>query len=214
MPEIIETMVYQITELSEQARDRAREWYRQDALDCEWWEFAYDDFERICDILGVELRTRSVRLLGGGLRSIPCIRFSGFWSQGDGACFEGQYSYAKGSSTAIRAYAPKDEELHRIADVLADIQRRNFFRLSARASHRGRYCHEYSMEISVERESGGSQVMTGDAEDGVTEALRDLARWLYGRLEEEYEGLTSDEAIDEVIAANAYGFTADGERFG
>jgi len=42
--------------------------------------------------------------------------------------------------------------------------------------------------------------MTNGAEDTVTEALRDLARWLYRQLER--EPLTSDAAIDEAIAAN------------
>jgi len=56
--------------------------------------------------------------------------------------------------------------------------------------------------------------MTDGAEDAVTEALRDLARWLYRQLESEYEHLTSDEAIDESIAANDYSFTEAGRRFG
>ncbi len=214
MSEIIETIVYQIGKLSGEARKKAREWYREGGLDYEWWEFAYDDFERICDVIGIELRTTSVRLYGGGTRRKPCIWFSGFWSQGDGACFEGDYSYAKGAVAAIRAYAPKDAELHRIADALAEVQRRNFYQLSARAAHRGRYYHEYCMEVGVTRDSPVVQNMTPDAEDAVTEALRDLARWLYARLEEEYEHLTSDEAVDEVIAMNEYSFTAVGERFG
>ena len=56
--------------------------------------------------------------------------------------------------------------------------------------------------------------MTADADEDVSEALRDLARWLYGRLDDEYEHLTSDEAIDEMIRLNEYGFTEDGVRFG
>lgn len=214
MPEIIETTVYQIDELSDEAREKARLWYRRGGFDYEWWDFVYDDFERICTILGVELHTRPVRLCGGGTRRKPSIWFSGFWSQGDGACFEGDYSYAKHSSAAIRAYAPTDEELHRIADALAEIQRRNFFQLRACATHRGRYYHEYCMEISVERDSPVYQEMTATAEDDVTEALRDLARWLYRQLEEEFDGLNSDEAVDEAIAANEYSFTAEGRRFG
>ena len=56
--------------------------------------------------------------------------------------------------------------------------------------------------------------MTADADEDVSEALRDLARWLYGRLEDEYEHLTSDEAVDESIRLNEYSFTEDGVRFG
>ena len=44
-------------------------------------------------ILGIRLKTTPVRLMGGGTRQKPCIWFSGFWSQGDGACFEGYFSH-------------------------------------------------------------------------------------------------------------------------
>lgn len=70
------------------------------------------------------------------------------------------------------------------------------------------------MRIAVERDSPTGQDMAPDAEDIVTEALRDLARWLYRRLEREYEYLTSDEAVDESLRANDYTFTEAGRRFG
>lgn len=56
--------------------------------------------------------------------------------------------------------------------------------------------------------------MTADAEETIIEALRDLARWLYHQLEHEYEHLSSDEVVDETIAANEYTFTGGGRRFG
>lgn len=214
MLEIIETTVYRLDELSDAARDKARAWYRQGAFDYEWYDAVYDDFERICEILGVRLKTTPVRLYGGGTRAKPCIWFSGFWSQGDGACFEGSYTYEKYAPRRIRAYAPKDAELHRIADALQAIQRRNFYQLSADARHRDRYYHEYCMAISVERDSPTYQPITVDAEETVIEALRDMARWLYRQLEREYDYLTSDEAVDEAILANEYTFTETGCRFG
>jgi len=70
------------------------------------------------------------------------------------------------------------------------------------------------MSISVERDSPTYQDMTGDAEETIIEALRDLARWLYRQLEREYDHLSSDEAVDETIAANEYTFTEVGRRFG
>ncbi len=147
-------------------------------------------------------------------RAKPCIWFSGFWSQGDGACFEGYWSHAKGAATRIRDYAPTDATLHGIADRLQAIQRRNFYQLAAEVSHRGRYYHEYTMSIDVTRDSPRWQPPTEDAEELVTEALRDLARWLYRQLEAEYDHLTSDEAIEEGIIVNAYTFTEAGRRFG
>ena len=214
MPEIIETTVYSLDELSDASKEKARDWYREGGFDYDWFEFVYDDFERVCAILGIRLDTRTVRLYGGGTRQKSCIWFSGFWSQSDGACFEGRYSHAKAAPRKIREYAQKDDDLHRIADALQEIQRRNFYQLHAAVSHRGRYYHEYCMAISVERDSPTYQDMTPDAEDAIAEALRDLARWLYCRLEREYDYLTSDEAVDEVITANEYTFTEPGSRFG
>jgi hypothetical protein len=214
MPGIIETTVYRLGELSDAAKETARARYRRVGFDDDWFEFVYDDFERVCAILGVDLKTVPVRLYGGGERQKPCIWFSGFWSQGDGACFEGRYHYATGASRAIRDYAPKDGELHRIADAMQAIQHRNFYQLQATVTHRDRYCHEYSMAIAVERDSPAWQDMTADAEEVVIETLRDLARWLYRQLEREYEHLTSAEAVDEAILANDYTFTEAGRRFG
>lgn len=152
--------------------------------------------------------------MGGGSRQEPCIWFRGFWSQGDGASFECYYAYRKNASPEIRAYAPKDDSLHRIADALQSVQRRNFYQLRAEASHRSHHYHEYSMSVSVERDSPTWQDMTVEAEEIVVEALCDLARWLYRQLEREYDHLASDEVVDETIAANDYTFTRTGRRFG
>jgi len=214
MPEVIETTVYRLAELSDEAKDKARAWYREGGFDYDWYDAVYEDFQQIAEILGIDFKTRTVRLMGGGSRQEPRTFFSGFWSQGDGACFEGYYSYRKNVSAAIRAYAPQDATLHGIADALQAVQRRNFYQLRAEATHRGRYHHEYCMAISVTRDSPTWQDMTADAEDVITEALRDLARWLYRQLERKYEYLTSDEAVDESIITNDYTFTSSGRRFG
>jgi len=214
MPQIVETTVYRLDELSTEAKEKARAWYRESTPDDDWSEFVTQDFETICAILGVRLKTRSVRLYGGGTRQKPCIWFRGFWSQGDGACFEGAYSYVKDTARHIRDHAPQDAELHRIAGALQSIQRRNFYQLQAEIRHRGYYYHEHCMAISVERDSQTYRHMTADAEDEIVEALRDLARWLYSQLEREYEHQTSDIVIDEMMLANDYSFTAAGRRFG
>ncbi len=210
MTETIEITLFSFAELSEEAKAKAREWYRDGALDYDWHAFVYEDFEAICALIGVSLKTSNVRLMGGGTRQKPNIYFRGFWNQGDGACFEGQYRYKKRAGKAIRAYAPSDEMLHRIVDNLASIQRRNFYQLSADCRHRGHYYHEYCMVVAVDRNSPAGQDVTADAEEAVKEALRDLARWLYRQLERDYEYLNSDSAIDEAILANAYRFTEDG----
>ena len=214
MPKIVETTVYSIDELSGAAKENARIWYRDQGLYDEWYDFVYEDFETICRIIGITLATTPVPLYGGGTRDKPQVWFSGFWNQADGASFAGRYSYARGACKAIRAHAPKDDELHRIADELQAVQRRNFHQLHASIRQHGRYCHEYTMAIEVERDSPTWQPMTDGAEDAVIEALRDLARWLYRQLRSEYEHQTSDDAVDEIVSVNAWTFTSDGTRFG
>ncbi|WP_341485678.1 antitoxin of toxin-antitoxin stability system [Thioclava sp. GXIMD4215] len=214
MPEVICTTVFRFPELCEDAKEKARSWYRELGPPDDWWDTVYEDFERICEILGVTLKTTPVRLMGGGLGQKHCIWFSGFWSQGDGACFEGYFGHAKGVSHRIRNYAPQDTILHGIADQLQAIQRRNFYQLTAEVSHRGRYYHEYTMSVNVTRDSPTWQRPTEDAKEIVTEALRDLARWLYRQLQAEYDHFTSDEAVEQGIIANEYTFTDAGRRFG
>lgn len=161
MPMTVETEVFTFLELSDDAKENARQWYRQGHLDDDWWDTVYSDFEAICEIFGIALKTTPVTLADGGIRRKPCIYFRGFGSQGDGASFEVEcYSYAKGSSARIMAYAPNDGELHAIARRLGGIQHRNFYQLYARVDHRGRYCHENTMHIDVRRNDGA---MTADA---------------------------------------------------
>jgi hypothetical protein len=207
---IVETPVYDFTELSGASKDKARAWFRE-TIDHDWWNSVTDHFEQICPILGVTLATTTVRLMGGGTRQKPCIWFSGFWSQGDGACFEGSYAYAPRASHRIREYAPQDTELHRIADALQALQRPNFYQLTADVRHRGRYTHAWCMAIDVDRD--GPAIVARTADD-LVQALRDLANWLYRALEREYEFQMSDETVDEGMSANGYTFTAEGRRFG
>ena len=214
MPTIVETTVYLIHELPDTDKETARSWYREHCLDHNWYQYVFDDFETICDILGITLGTSPVHLHNGKTRDAPHIYFRGFWSEGDGACFAGAYAYASNSKHAIRTHAPKDAELHRIADTLQAAQKRNFYQLSAVIAHRGRYYHHYTMEIEPERESPTMQPMTEDAEEEIATAFRDLAVWLYRQLEQEYEYCSSDSQVDEVLTINEWTFTEHGERFG
>ncbi len=214
MPQVIATTVYRIDELRDGAKDRARAWYREGGFDHDWYDAVYDDFQRIAEILGIRLKNRTVRLVSGRTREDPCIWFSGFWSQGDGACWEGNYAYRKSAAAELRAYAPKDKTLHRIAETLQAAQRQNFYQLRAEVTHRGTYYHAYSMNIDVAPDGPGSQEIIGDAEVVVIGALRDLANWLYRQFEQEYDYLTSDDAVDETLVANGYTFTEEGRRFG
>lgn len=190
--------VYRFDELPEDAREAALEKLRDINVDYpDWHEFVIDDAKRMAALMGID---------------IDDIYYSGFWSQGDGACFTGSYSYAKGCAKKIRREAPKDETLHDIADRLQGIQRRNFYRLTATVTHSGRYSHEHCTEVRVYRETEHSLVGDVDAEtdEALTDILRDYMRWIYSSLESEHEWLTGDEAVIDTILANEYEFTSDG----
>ena len=60
MPETICTTVYQFSELSDAAKDKARSWYRELGPHDDWWDAVYEDFGRICDIIGIRLKTTTV----------------------------------------------------------------------------------------------------------------------------------------------------------
>ena len=196
--QIHEIITYSFNELSESAKEKALDDMRVNWLDYEWWDFVYDDAKTIADLMGIEIYN---------------IWFSGFSSQGDGACFEGSYSYKKGSVKAVKSYAPQDKELHNIAESLAEVQKRNFYQLSASVSHRGHYYHAYCTDISVSRDSDNYQDVSEDDQDIVIDLLRDFMNWIYARLESECEYQLSDEVITENIINNGYEFTKNGEFY-
>jgi hypothetical protein len=47
MPTKKEIVVYQYDELSDEAQDNARKWYRESALAYDWWDSIYDDAKNI-----------------------------------------------------------------------------------------------------------------------------------------------------------------------
>lgn len=202
---IVETKVYKYEELSDSAKERAREWYLKGGLCYDWWDFCYEDFCRVAEILGISLSQKAVPLMNGKCRYEPEIYFTVFYHQGSGSSFVGKYSYAKGAVAKIKEYAPKDEELHRIAHGLQEVQRRHFYRLEANVSRRRDYM------ISVEVYDRDDQYRDiGDAEDEVRDLMNDFNDWMFKRLQDEYEYLTSDEQVAESIIANEYEFDEEG----
>ena len=212
MPEIVEITVYRLDELSETAKAKARADYIADVLNnvIHWYQPVFDDFEQVCDILGITLETQEPP--GPGSLSLS-IWFTGFSTQGNGACFDGRWEDVPNTCSRIRDYAPKDERLHKIADTLASAQKQNANELYATTRHEGRYYHEHSMRIDVERANNVDLEHAERSKETVSEALRDLARWLYRSLEAMYEYESSDSVADEAILADDWKFTANGAFF-
>lgn len=194
---IIETKVYKYEELSDSAKERAREWYLEDGLCYDWWDACYEDFARVAEILGIEISCRQ----GRGME----IYFTGFYCQGSGSSFVGTYRYAKGAVAKIKKYAPQDEELHRIAQALQDIQRKHFYHLGAQISS----CRDSSISVDVyDREDQWKDI--GDAEHDIKDLMNDFNHWMYCRLRDEYEYGTSDEVVEKCLVANEYEFDEEG----
>ena len=192
--------VYQFNELSDAAKDKAIEDYRQDGFDYEWWDYIFEDAKRMGALMGI---------------TVDNIYFSGFSSQGDGACFEGSYEYVKGSVKAIRdETGDNDKDLTAIAKGLQAEQRRNFYGLSASVKQRGHYSHEFCTEIDVQdnRDNAPWQV-ADEVEEAIKDLLRDFMRWIYRSLEREWDYMNSDAAITETIEANEYEFLENGRMY-
>lgn len=193
----IEVQLYQYDELSDSAKQRAREWYLEDGLGYDWWDFCYEDFCRVAEILGIEISCRQ----GRGAE----IYFTGFYCQGSGSSFVGTYRYVKGAVAKIKQYAPQDEELHRIAKSLQAVQSRHFYKLRARIESR----RDSSICVEVWHDDDPYRDI-GNAEDEVRDLMNDFNDWMFKRLQDEYEYLTSDEVVEESIIANEYEFDEDG----
>lgn len=216
MPQTIETKVYTFDELSDEAKEKARDWWRsvREASDL---DNVVEDFATCAEIIGVELRQRPFRTMGGQTRYEPAVRW-GLYSQGSGASFEGSYRYKKGSVAAIRRHTGDSEsELIRIATELQAIQKRHGYKLEARMTDGpGSNFYEHSGTMAVEVFKGGGVFeYTDRAEEAeVIQLMRDLADWLYKRLEAEDMYQSEDEQVDEMLQINEYTFTEDGKRFG
>lgn len=223
MPITVTKTAYTFDELSEEAKERARDWYR--SINHEFEDLSernYDDFVEVARCLGIEFDSKEVGRMRDGTKIYgPAIYWSGFYSQGDGACFEGTWRYRGDSCAAIRNYAPQDEELHRIADELARIHAGEVLAgrappATASIQHRGHYYHEHSMDIDVyddaEDDLGDVPAEALNRRNEIVELMRDFARWMYHRLEADHDYLNSDEAVDEAIEANEYLFDEEGDR--
>ncbi len=188
---IQETKIYTFDELSDESKEKALDNCRDiNTFDgSEWYDGVIYTCKDVAKALGV---------------STDAIHFSGFSSQGVGACFTGTYEYRKGWRAELKAYAPINKDLLEIGNALQEAQRKAFYSIVARIAHRGYYSHSGCMIIDSDTGAG-----TFDS-DGIRDALRLLADWMYSSLEAEYDYLTSDEAVRESILANEYEFTENG----
>ena len=184
-------------------KDELIEQYRCINIDVyEWWDCTYDTFREDMSDKHIEVED---------------MRFSGFWCQGDGASFTG---YIKDNKAFFEA--------HNLAETYPYIMRLiehggDFILRIERTDHH--YVHENTVaaelyytdmfynilpcgpddtlraEVVAQWDALLDEEYTRLADD-VTSIIRDYCRDLYRRLNDEYDYLTSDEAVWEAIVAN------------
>jgi hypothetical protein len=225
MPQQKITTVYQFDELDEEAKERAREWYRAgNCEDSSWSEAVIDDAAEIATMLGIDLCQTAYKTMGGETKYKPTVYFSGFWSQGDGACFEGTWRARDVQADKLKADAPQDKELHRIADGLAELAKEypdGYFSVK----HRGHYSHSGCTSFDVELPNSALDEMIYGSfeyqakesairhdEETLIQLARDFMDWIYKQLKKEWDYQNSDEQVEESIRANEYEFLETGER--
>ena len=194
----IERTLYSFDELSEKAKERARSDYREGFEP--HYGFIYDDAKTVGALMGIEIRDRTYTTMGGGTGREPCIYWSGFSCQGDGACFEGRYGFNGCALEQVKTHVGEDAEIFRIAAELDRLQAICGGKLSAVVKQSGHYMHSRctDIEVDVDGEDFDHDAFR-DVEKDLKEALRDFMDWIYKQLEAEYEYQTSDEAIDEYL---------------
>lgn len=207
MPREISVKLYQFDELSDKAKEKAREWYREGAFDDGLWDDITIEDAKTC-------------LAFAGF-AISEILYTGFWSQGDGACFTGTWMAEDTKDPRkMKSHAPQDTELHAIAEEMFAIKKL-CQAAGATITHHGRYYHKFSVDFEfdfpVASGSDEKRAKTEALEAQLIERIKETARramqWIYDQLEKEYEWQTADEQVDEAIRCNEYEFTEDGKRY-
>jgi hypothetical protein len=194
--ETIVRTVYQYAELTDRAKEKARDWYR-DGQDVSL-DWALEDYQETVKAFGVALDKHGVA-------------YSGFWSQGDGLSFTGEWTYQTSTDAWLAETRPEDADLRTILETLKTAQALAPGTITAtltRTSHY--YVHAGTVDIDVYLES--DLPVGADVIKGVTDGLRALMEYGYRRLEAEHTYQTSDDAVAETIEANEYDFMADGRR--
>lgn len=166
----------------------------------EWWDCVYEQFKEDMAAIGVY---------------VDRMYFSGFWSQGDGACFEG---YVTDWELFLKSLGHTNPHLITVA--------KKHWTFSSK--HHGHYYHEncthfndesislpegaddnewayYNLDADEELRKAVALAQLAQfqgIERDFADAFKDHMRDLYCKLEKEYEYLTSDKAVWETLEAN------------
>ena len=191
--------LYTFEELNNDAKEKAREWWRSGCFD------SHVDYEPIYE--GIIEKTAEY----GMDINEDNISWSGFWCQGDGASFTCE-------DIDIRTVCEKlgITFKHGLNELFFDTTSASINRISHH------YSHKYTVEVNVTAAEwvhwGEYKHITAylekkgeELEKKLTELKNRLCDKLYKDLEEEYEFQTSDAEVNEALIANGYEFYEDGK---
>jgi len=196
-----EIQIYSFNELSEEAQQKAiKEVVEQkrDYGNDYFFEFTLDHWKEKLSSLGF---------------LDPEIQFSGFWSQGDGACFDCKQIDLNVLFAHLGAqgnkYAKKALRFDLPFYLFGSIDQNSF------ATH---YCHERTRSFSfdgfhVRERCYRLERLVAALEEDIEILRYDLCNEIYRDLEREYDYQLSEEVIKEDIEANNYEFLADGSLY-
>ena len=177
----ITVKVYAFAELSDDAKERALNAFRDINVEYDWWDGAYDAIRTAGKLLGLDIDRIHFDT------DLYCI-------------FDADYEYARGASAAVCKAFPRATDLHKVAKDLQALQKRHFYSLSC-AVTKGRSMNYYRCFRFGE---------DYECED-LGDIIDDFAHWARIQLRDEYEYLTSAEAVKEMIEANEYEFDEEGK---
>ena len=182
MAEQVQITLFTFDELPEESQQKLIEGFRQD-YDPDYSHIYYEFINDMSEQYGADI-------------SVDDIQWSGFWSQGDGACFTCDFDEEV-------IFPILKEGLHE-----EDVASLEGFELSQAKSVRcgpsNYYSHEHTVtgDIWLDRPSDDAE-LSGNIhqhlEDALTAIIRDSCQDLYQKLEEEYNRATSDDSIIKEI---------------
>jgi hypothetical protein len=188
--------IYDYSELTGEAKDKAQQWLIECAGSSDWFDFVYEEWAEKLGELGIDICT--------GNQDHPIsIFFSGFYSQGDGAQFTGRVNLAEflkahKLASKYRAYLNWAKDYG-----------------SCTIKSNGHYSHELCTSFDFDSpDDGKAYDQHNEVESLVIDTCRSYMKQIYKELETEWNSVTSEEALKEDAEANDYTFDVYGNREG
>lgn len=201
---LIETAVYTINEMNDTQRQAAYERYLQTGDVFFDAESTIEDMSSIGKCFGIDIEN---------------VFYSGFSSQGDGACFAGTYSLNAFWKADLTHYLGAECEYNtQYFDLGRRLQKINetYGDFSVSVVHSGHYYHEmctrFWFDIEPQYDEDDNEISVDEValEEDVKTELRDFMCMIYKALEIEYDYATSYDCFIENAEINVWEFTEDG----